>query len=216
MKLYSMYLSNFASKCRLAIYEKGARVEIAPIPGGDLKSAEYLRIYPLVKTPSLESDGAVIGESEVINEYLEETFPTPSLLPKDPEGRARSRWTSRFLDLYLEPPLRALFPQFAAAEKDTKLIAEKLTEITTRLDQLEAAIGAPYAVGSAFTLADCSLIPTFFFLNVVPPMLGGKGPNDGRPKIAAWWKNVQEHDAVKKVLGEMQQALADYQKGITR
>jgi glutathione S-transferase len=216
MKLYNMYLSNFASKCRIAIYEKGARVEIAPIPGGDLKSAEYLQIYPLGKTPSLEVDGVVIGESEVINEYLEERFPTPSLLPRDLEGRARSRWTSRFLDLYLEPPLRALFPQVAAAEKDTKLIADKLTEIATRLDQLEAAIGAPHAVGSAFTLADCSLIPTFFFLNVVPPMLGGKAPHDSRPKIAAWWKNVQSRDAVKKVLGEMQEALADYQKGITR
>jgi glutathione S-transferase len=216
MKLYNMYLSNFASKCRIAIYEKGARVEIAPIPGGDLKSAEYLRIYPLGKTPSLDADGVVIGESEVINEYLEERFPTPSLLPKDLEGRARSRWISRFLDLYLEPPLRSLFPQVAAAEKDAKLIAEKLTEIGTRLDQLEAAIGAPHAVGSAFTLADCSLIPTSSSLNLVPAMLGGKAPDDGRPKIAAWWKNVQGRDTVKKVLGEMQQALADYQKGITR
>jgi glutathione S-transferase len=216
MKLYNMYLSNFASKCRIAIYEKGARVEIAPIPAGDLKSPEYLRIYPLGKTPSLDADGVVIGESEVINEYLEERFPTPSLLPKDLEGRARSRWISRFLDLYLEPPLRSLFPQVAAAEKDTQLIGEKLTEIATRLDQLEAAIGAPHAVGGAFTLADCSLIPTFFFLNVVPAMLGGKPPHDGHPKIAAWWKNAQERDSVKKVLGEMQQALADYQKGITR
>src|SRR5215475_13570177 len=216
MKLYNMYLSNFASKCRLAIYEKGARVEIAPIPGGDLKSAEYLRIYPLGKTPSLDADGPVIGESEVINEYLEETFPTPSLLPKDPEGGARSRWISRFHDLYLEPPLRALFPQVAAAEKDAKLVSEKLTEIATRLDQLETVISAPYALGGAFTLADCSLIPIFFFLNVVPPMLGGKPPHDGRPKIAGWWKNVQERAAVRKVLAEQQQALADYQKGVLR
>jgi len=216
MKLYSMYLSNFASKCRLAIYEKGARVEIAPIPGGDLKSAEYSRIYPLGKTPSLDADGTVIGESEVINEYLEESFPTPSLLPKDAEGRARSRWISRFHDLYLEPPLRALFPQVAAPEKDAKLVSEKLTEIATRLDQLEAVISAPYALGSAFTLADCSLVPTFFFLNVVPPMLGGKAPHEGRAKIAAWWKNVQERPAVRKVLAEQQEALVDYQKGVVR
>ena len=77
-------------------------------------------------------------------------------------------------------------------------------------------ISAPYALGAAFTLADCSLIPTFFFLNVVPPMLGGKAPHDGRPKIAAWWKSVQERGAVRKVLAEQQQALADYQKGVLR
>lgn len=216
MKLYNMYLSNFASKSRLAIYEKGAKIEIVPIPGGDLKSVEYLKIYPMGKTPALEVDGRILGESEVINEYLEDRFPAPPLLPKDPDGRARSRSVSRFHDLYLEPPLRALFPQVAAAEKDKKLIAEKLAEIATRLDQLEATIGSPYAIGASFTLADCALIPTFFFLNVVPPLFGGKGPLEGHARTAAWWAKVQERDAVKKVLGEQQEALVDFQKGVTR
>ena len=89
MKLYNMNLSNFASKCRLAIYEKGAPVDIVPIPGGDMKSPEYLKIYPLGKTPALEINGQIIGESEVINEYLEDKFPDKPLLPKDPEGRSR-------------------------------------------------------------------------------------------------------------------------------
>src|SRR5437867_10391195 len=111
MKLYNMNLSNFASRCRILIYEKGAAVDIVAIPGGDLKSPEYLKIYPMGKTPSLEVNGRMMGESEVINEYLEEKFPEKPLLPKDAEGRARSRGISRFHDLYLEPPLRALFPQ---------------------------------------------------------------------------------------------------------
>jgi len=216
MKLYNMYLSNFASKCRIAIYEKGAKIEMATIPGGDLKSAEYVKIYPLGKTPSLDADGTIIGESEVINEFLEDRFPAPALLPKDPIGRAKSRSISRFHDLYLEPPLRALFPQVSAAEKDTQLIGEKLAEVGTRLDQLEAVIGAPYAIGSAFTLADCALVPTFFFMNVVPTLLGGKAPFDGHPKLAAWWEKVAERDSVKKVLGEQQEALVAFQKGVTR
>ena len=81
MKLYNANLSNFASKCRLAIYEKNAKVDIVPIPGGDLQSPEYLKIYPMGKTPALEVDGEIIGESEVINELLEESFPSPPLLP---------------------------------------------------------------------------------------------------------------------------------------
>src|SRR2546428_3496421 len=151
MKLYNMYLSNFASKCRIAINEKGAKIEIAPIPGGDLKSPEYLKIYPMGKTPSLEVDGQILGESEVINEYLEETYPQKPLLPKDAESRARVRGISRFHDLYLEPPLRALFPQVAAKEKDQKLITEKLAEIKLRLDQLEGMLSSgAYASGAAF------------------------------------------------------------------
>ena len=208
MRLYNMNLSNFASKCRLAIYEKNAPVEIVPIPGGDLKSPVYLKIYPLGKTPALEVDGQIIGESEVISEYLEETFPEKPLLPRDPEGRAKSRGISRFHDLYLEPPLRALFPQVSAKEKDTKLIGEKLAELTTRLDQLEGMLSAgPYALGSAFTLADCALVPTCFFMNLMPPMLGAPAFTDGRPKLAAWWAKVQERPTVQKVLAEQQEAL---------
>jgi glutathione S-transferase len=208
MKLYSMDLSNFASKCRAAIYEKGAAVEIVPIPGGDLKSPEYLKVYPLGKTPCLQVDGQIIGESEIINEYLEEKFPQPPLLPKDPEGRARARGISRFHDLYLEPPLRALFPQVSAKEKDQKFISEKLTEIKTRLDQLEAMLSdGPYALGSAFTLADCALAPTAFFMNLMLPMLGAPPFTEGRPKITAWWAKVQERPSVKKVLAEQQEAL---------
>src|SRR5262249_5028818 len=79
MKLYSMNGSHFASKCRIVIYEKGAPVDIVPIPGGDLQSPEYLKIYPMGKTPALAVDGTIIGESEIINEYLEERFPNPPL-----------------------------------------------------------------------------------------------------------------------------------------
>ena len=213
MKLYNVNLSNFASKCRLAIYEKNAPVEIAAIPGGDLKSPEYLKIYPLGKTPALDVGGQIIGESEVIVEYLEEKFPEKPLLPKDPEGRAKSRMISRFHDLYLEPPIRALFPQVAAKEKDHKLISEKVADIKTRFDQLEAMLSSgPYALGSTFTLADCALVPTMFFANLLLPMLGGPSPTEGRPKLAAWWSKVQERPTVQKVVAEQQQALIEMQQ----
>jgi len=208
MKLYNMNLSNFAAKCRLAIYEKGAPVDIVPIPGGDLKSAEYLRIYPLGKTPALEVNGEIIGESEVINEFLEDAFPDKPLLPKDPAGRARARAISRVHDLYLEPPLRALFPQVSARDKDQKLIAEKLAEVQTYLDRLETMLGGgPYALGAAFTLADCALVPTCFFMNILLPMLGAPAFTEGRPKLAAWWAKAQERPTVQRVLAEQQEAL---------
>ena len=212
MKLYNLNLSNFAAKCRLSIYEKKAPVEIVPIPGGDLKSAEYLKIYGLGKTPSLDANGQLIGESEVINEYLEDKFPEPALLPRDPEGRARVRSFTRFHDLYLEPPMRALFPQLAAKERDTALCAEKIADVKTRLDQLDAMIVGPYAAGNDFSLADCAIVPTMFFMNFMVPMFGGGNPTESRPKLAAWWKKVQERPSVQKVLGEQQAALADYQK----
>src|SRR5712664_1076209 len=165
MKLYNMNLSNFATKSRLVIYEKGINVEIAPIPGGDLHSAEYAKVNMLGKTPCLDADGLVTPESEVINEYLEDKFPTPALLPKSPEGRAKVRSLTRFHDLYLEPPLRALFGQMNPKTRDAKLVEEKVKDATQRLDQLEKMISAEgFAGGQEFSLADCALAPTMFFM----------------------------------------------------
>jgi glutathione S-transferase len=213
MKLYNMFLSNFASKSRLAIYEKGVKIDLVPIPGGDLKSPEYLKIYPFGKTPMLDADGLIIGESEVINEYLEDKFPQPPLLPKDAEGRARVRTLSRFHDLYLEPPLRALFPQVNPATRDQKVVDEKLAEVNTRLDQLEGLLSkGPHAAGEAFTLADCALVPTMFLANLLAPLLGAAPVLDGRPKLSAWWAKVQTRPTVQKVLAEQQEAVVKFQQ----
>lgn len=207
MKLYNLMLSNFASKTRIAIYEKGLAVEMVDPPGG-LGSAEYKKINPLGKVPALLLDnGQLIAESEIINEYLEDKFPEKPLLPKDAEGRARVRSFTRFHDLYLEPPLRALFPKLFGQQLDDKFIQEKVTEVNTRLDQLEAMLSSPWAAGEMFSLADAALAPTMFFMSNFLPQFGSKGPFDGRPNLKAWWDRVQEQPSVKKVLGEQQAAL---------
>jgi glutathione S-transferase len=214
MKLYNMNLSNFATKCRIAIYDKGVKVDVVPIPGNDSKSPEYLKLNPLGKVPTLDADGVVIGESETINEYLEDKFPTPALLPKSPEGRARVRSFTRFHDLYLEPPLRALFPQMNPKTRDEKVVNDKLTELNTRLDQLEKMLAdSGFATGGDFTLADCALAPTTFFAVNMLGMFGAKPPLEGRPKLAAWWAHVQTRPSVKKALGEMAEALAAMNRG---
>ncbi len=208
MKLYNMNLSNFATKSRIVVYEKGANIEMAPIPGTGMKSPEYLQINPLGKVPTLDADGLIIAESEVINEYLEEKFPNPPLMPKTPEGKATVRAFTRFHDLYLDPPLRALFPQLNPKTRDEKVVTEKLGELQTRLDQLEAML-APggFAAGPDFTLADCALAPTIFFVTNMLPGFGAKPPLDGRPKLAAWWTKVQTRPSVGKAMGEMGEAL---------
>ncbi|MGH7986895.1 MAG: glutathione S-transferase family protein [Candidatus Binataceae bacterium] len=209
MKLYNMNLSNFATKSRIAIYDKNLPVEIVPPPGDSLKSPEYLKINPLGKIPCLEVDGVIIPESELINEYFEEKFPTPPLLPATPEERAHVRLFTRFHDLYLEPPLRALFGQLNPKGRDEKVVNENLTDIQSRLDQLEKMLADPgdFAAGPDFTLADCALAPTIFFAVNLLPGFGAKPPLEGRTRLAAWWSKVQERQSVSKALAEMGEAL---------
>jgi glutathione S-transferase len=208
MKLYNLNLSNFATKCRIVAFEKGANIELAAIPGGNPKSPEYLKINPLGKIPALETDGMVIAESEVLNEYLEEKFPTPALLPKSPEARAKVRFLTRMNDLYLDPPFRALFPHLNPKNRDDKVVSEKLAELQGRLDLLESNLPpSGFAAGAEFTLADCALAPTMFFLMNLMPAFGAKPPTETRPKLASWWTHVQTRPTVAKALGEMGVAL---------
>ena len=212
MKLYNANLSPYASRVRIVIYAKSLPVEIVAPPGGQ-GSAEFKKLNPTGKVPALAVDGHVIPESEVINEYLEDRFQTPSLRPTDPLARARMRALSRFTDLYLAQHVRALFGQMNPATRDTKLVGEKLAELDTRLDQLEQLIVAgPYAAGPELTLADCALCPVFFFLTRLVPAVGGKNPLDGRPKLARVGETVAKHPAVAKVLDEMGAAMAEMMK----
>ncbi len=93
--------------------------------------------------------------------------------------------------------------------RDDKVVNEKLTEVNKRLDELEKMLGETgFAAGAEFTLADCAIAPTIFFCTALLPMFGAKPPMEGRPKLAAWWTHVNARPAVKKGIGEMQEALA--------
>lgn len=208
MKLYTAPLSNFGNKSVIVLYEKGLDVEVVP-PPGELGSPEYRAINPLGKIPALQVDGTVIAESETINEFLEDKFPNPPLLPKDPEGRARTRSFTRLHDLYIDPPLRALFFQLDPKTRNADVVKRSLTELDERLDYLESRIGAPWAAGDAFTLADCALAPTIWYVSKVPPLFGAGDPLAKRPKLRAWFERVQQRPSVKRALEEQARAVAE-------
>jgi glutathione S-transferase len=213
MKLYNANLSPYAARVRIALYAKNLPVEIVTPPGG-MGTPEYKKLNPTGKVPALDVDGQVIAESEVINEYLDERFPAPPLRPADPLARARMRTLSRAVDLYLSPPMAALFSQTNPATRDAKLVAEKLAELGAKLDQLEQLVVAgPYAAGPELTLADCALAPLFFFLARIMPAVGGPNPLDGRPRLKRVSEAVSAHPAASKVLAEMGAAMAEMQKG---
>jgi glutathione S-transferase len=74
---------------------------------------------------------------------------------------------------------------------------------------MEAYIdGGPYAVGGAMSIADCTLVPGFFFVTRLLPMLGRANPLEKHPKLGAWWQAVQKDPSVARVLDEMGKAMA--------
>ena len=189
MKLYNMNLSNFATKSRIVIYEKGANVEIAAVPGGDNQVARISQeINPLGKIPALDADGTIVAESETINEYFEDKFPNPPLLPKGPRRAPKCAASPGFttsMSSHRARPVGHLNPK----TRDDKMVTEKLTELqggSTYSKRMLAPTGN-FAAGPEFSLADCALAPTTFFLVNMLPASGLSRLWTGRPKFAAWW-----------------------------
>jgi glutathione S-transferase len=215
MHVYNLDLSPFAARCRLAIYKKSLAVEVVAPPEGGPRSDEYRALNPIGKVPALVlDDGAVIPESEVVVEYLEDRFPTPALRPDLPEARARMRLLSRICDLYLIPPMGRLFGQIRAESRDEAVVQAAMTDLGGALDHIERFIAPDgWSASESFSLADCALVPMLFVLTNLLPAFGRIDPLESHPKTAAYWRRVQDDPVVARVLAEMTAGLQRMRAG---
>jgi glutathione S-transferase len=108
--LYHHGSSACAAKTRFALDEKGLSWEshYVDLLRGEQFKPEFLAINPKGVVPVLVHDGAVIRESTVICEYLEEVFPSPRIYPASPTARARVRCWTKAVDEELHPACSAL------------------------------------------------------------------------------------------------------------
>lgn len=98
LTLYHNSMSSCSQKVRLSLAEKGLDWESRHLDlrAGDTQTEDYLKLNPRGVVPTLEHDGLIIRESNVILEYLEDAFPEPSLRPANAFGKAQMRlWTKR-------------------------------------------------------------------------------------------------------------------------
>jgi glutathione S-transferase len=122
-------------RVKLCLFEKGLPFKIKWLNLGlmDQKNPGYLAISPTGLVPALVHDGKAIYESNVINEYLDATFPDPPLVPKDPWGQAQMRMWFAFENDLAKPFRDAVYETFAKDRvKSTGLTPEKLREEISR------------------------------------------------------------------------------------
>ena len=199
LQVYAIPESLYAAKLRILLRHKGLEWEELAPPGG-FGSAEYGRIVPSRTLPALRDGDLLLGDSEAIAEYLQETHPRPAMLPGGAKGRARARERGRFHDTRLEPEVRRLFahlPGRDAAPK--KLIATQSVAISDRLAQLAALLEISPAK-KRLTLGDCGYPITFAWLDLLTPIMGLE---IGWPDtVTAYRRRIEAHDAVKAELAE--------------
>ncbi len=170
MKLYTYFRSSAAWRVRIALGLKG----IAWTPeyihllknGGQQNAPAYRAKNPTGLVPTLETDdGALLGQSLAIIEWLDETHPTPALLPSDPLARARVRAFALTVACDIHPlnNLRVLrYLTHKMGQDDSAREAWYAHWIAEGLGALEAMVrgeAGSFCCGAAPTLADVCLVP---------------------------------------------------------
>ena len=190
----------FAQRTHLALMEKGLDYDHAEVDLAN-KPAWFEAVSPYSKVPVLKHDGAVIYESAIINEYIEERFPEPALMPASPVSRATARvWidycNTRFIGAFYGV-LSATGPE---AQSEA---AAKLTEMMIYMeDGALTPLGSdPYWMGSAISLVDLAYWPFFERLPAVTHYRGVDIP-ERCPRLAAWREAMGFRDSVRRTRHE--------------
>jgi maleylacetoacetate isomerase len=188
VKLYSYFRSSAAYRVRIALNLKHLAYDTKPIhlvkDGGHNNRPEFRAMNPQMRVPVLElADGDVLIQSLAMMEYLDETYPDPPLLPKDPLARAHVRALAQIVACDIHPlnnvgPLRYLKRQMH--QEQSAIDAWYAHWVITGFEALEALVRpGPYCWGDIVTLADACLVPQVFNARRL------KVPLEAFPKIVA-------------------------------
>ncbi|RMX07807.1 glutathione S-transferase [Corticibacter populi] len=158
MVLYSGTTCPFSHRCRFVLFEKGMDFEIRDV---DLfnKPEEISVMNPYGQVPILVERDLILYESNIINEYIDERFPHPQLMPGDPVDRARVR-------LFLLNFEKELFVHVSTLEDGEAKGKDKArAHIRDRLTQLAPNfVKNKYMLGENFSMLDVAIAPLLWRL----------------------------------------------------
>lgn len=162
MVLYSGTTCPFSQRCRFVLFEKGMDFEVRDV---DLfnKPEDISIMNPYGEVPILVERDLILYESNIINEYIDERFPHPQLMPVDPLMRSRAR-------LMLFNFEKELFVHVYTLENDksgnAKLLDKARAEIRDRLTTLAPLfLKNKYMLGDEFSMLDVAIAPLLWRLD---------------------------------------------------
>jgi glutathione S-transferase len=177
MKLYAHPFSSYSQKVLIALYENATPFEYRSLEDPSANT-ELASLWPLKRFPVLVDRGRTILEASTIIEYLQ--IHHPGLVRLIPEGDAgiEVRMFDRVFDNYVMTPMQKVVVNQLRPEPDRDSYG--VTEARAFLDRIyawldERLAGRTWAVGDAFTLADCAAAPSLFYadwVQQIPPIHG--------------------------------------------
>ena len=158
MKLYSGTVDPFSHRCRIVLFEKGMDFDVIDVDLAN-KAEDLAVLNPYGTVPVLVERDLKLSEANIINEYIDERFPHPQLMPADPVMRARAR-------LFLYDFEKELFSHIKNVESDNQEIADKARKaIRDNLTQLVPIFSKQnYLLGDDYSMLDVAVAPLLWRL----------------------------------------------------
>jgi glutathione S-transferase len=198
IRLYDYPDCPFCQKVRVVLAEKDLEYDthLVDLRAGAQRTPEFLKLNPYGKVPVLIDEETVVYDSTIINEYLEDEYPIPRLLPDDSAGRAKARLLEDYCDNSFIPSADFVILQLSKpdAERDQERLKRYQLEVQRGLARLDGLLeGKDYLVGP-FSLADVAFAPRVLVL----PQLGVEVDLRLR-NVTAWIDRLRERASVKRL-----------------
>lgn len=168
MTLYSGITCPFSHRCRFVLYEKGMDFEIKDVDIYN-KPEDLAVMNPYNQVPVLVERDLVLHESNIINEYIDERFPHPQLMPGDPVMRGRGRLVLYRMEKELFNHVQVLENPAATNKEQAKAreaIGNGLTMLAPSFSK------SKYILGEGFSMIDVALAPLLWRLDHYDVKLG--------------------------------------------
>ena len=166
MKLYSNSIDPFSHRCRIVLFEKGMDFEVIDV---DLtnKPEDLSILSPYSDSPVLEERDLILTDPNIINEYIDERFPHPQLMPADPVMRARARLFLKDMESELFIYMKDLeSKESKVREAAKKIVINALIQLTPVLDK------QPFLLHDEYSMLDVAMAPLLWRLDYYDIKLG--------------------------------------------
>ena len=197
--LYDASPSANSDRVKIVLHEKGLAYQrvTLDLAKKEQKRAEFLKLNPYGKVPVINDNGKVLFESCIINEYLDEQYPQPVLMPKDPYLRGRGRILVDYGLRYMHEPYWALRGEMLKreTERDQTVIAEKRRDLRELMGYLEEALSDKPCFLGELSLTDIDLLARFIRFEDY-----GALPHPSLPRLSGWLQKMKQRPSVKPVL----------------
>ena len=196
-------LSSFCWKALIALYENDTPFEPRLVDlGNETERAALLKLWPIGKFPVLRDDAKdrTIPESSIIIEYLDNHYPGRTrFIPADPKLALQTRLRDRFYDLYVHLSVQKIVGDRLRPEgkKDPHGVEEAKARIQSCYGMIDKEVAAKtWAMGEAFSLADCAASPALFYASKVMPF------GDTHKNVMAYFDRLQARPSFARVIKE--------------